>query len=82
MRGQNIGVRGEIKGTLELSFVHTLKSYVCMRHFLCFLNPYALRTDKTLWSFGRSECSRVNYREYNTLGWFLQYLACFSVICL
>ena len=24
-------------------------------------NPIALSTAKTLWSFGRSECNRVNY---------------------
>ena len=26
------------------------------------LNPIALRTAKTLWSFGRSECNRVKIR--------------------
>ena len=25
------------------------------------LNPIALRMAKTLWSFGHSECNRVNY---------------------
>ena len=28
--------------------------------FLFSINPIALRTAKTLWSFGRSECNRVN----------------------
>ena len=31
----------------------------CLQLSFC-LNPVALRTAKTLWSFGRSECNRVN----------------------
>ena len=27
------------------------------------LTPFALRTAKTLWSFGCSECNRVNYEN-------------------
>ena len=30
------------------------------------LNPVALRTAKTLWSFDRSECSRVKYTLINS----------------
>ena len=28
------------------------------------VNPIALRTAKTLWSFGLSECSRIMYVKY------------------
>ena len=31
--------------------------------FYIFFNPIALRTAKTLWSFGLSECNRVNSRR-------------------
>ena len=31
-------------------------------------NPIALRKAKTLWSFGRSECSRVEHRHLTFLG--------------
>ena len=30
-----------------------------------FLNPFALRMAKTLWSFGRSECNRV--KSYDSI---------------
>ena len=30
-------------------------------------NPIALRRAKTLWSFGRSECSRVKVLEYSSI---------------
>ena len=33
--------------------------YVIYKHFKLVFNPIALRTAKTLWSFGRSECNRV-----------------------
>ena len=49
----------------------TLPCIICTDWLHCFpssmwishnINPIALRTVKTLWSFGRSECSRVNCR--------------------
>ena len=34
--------------------------------YLLSVNPVVLRTDKTLWSFGSSECNRVNLLKSNS----------------
>ena len=45
---------------------------------LVHFNPIALRTAKTLWSFGRSECNRVKHKylcmHFDVLGQGLSYV--------
>ena len=44
--------------TLDQSRSTKTEEKFCFFFFVCFFNPFALKTAKTLWSFGRSECKK------------------------
>ena len=46
--------------TQQLFVHHRLKFHSAYEVYFNLFNPTALRTAKTQWSFGHSECSRVN----------------------
>ena len=47
-----------------------IQNYQCLNDLqIQTFNPIALRTAKTLWSFGRSECNRVKYLDHFILGY-------------
>ena len=66
-----------------------MEPYFIAEHiFICIFNPIALRKAKTLWSFGHSECNRVNLwhnwqtvslQEYLQINYLQQYLQIYVI---